>query len=96
MCLWYYHCLGSYWLIDCLLQTDSWSQFMNPLLSKYQSFLPDYSVFFTILQGYGLLTAASIKQPFISITIIIIINDLTITYWTFTNDDSNLLIIPKW
>ena len=32
-----------------LFQTDSWSQFMIPLLSKYQSFLPDHAVFFAII-----------------------------------------------
>ena len=36
------------WLLVCLFQTDSWSQCMILWLSKYQSFLPDYAVFFAI------------------------------------------------
>ena len=33
------------WLLVCLFQTDSWSQFIILWLSKYQSCLPDYAVY---------------------------------------------------
>ena len=53
---------------------------------------------FPFLQWYWIRIVVSINQPFILIIIIIVItNDPSITYWSFTNDnDSNLPIITKW
>ena len=56
-----------------------------------------YCFSFPFLQWYWIRIVVTINQPFISkITMLIITNDPSIIYWTFTNDDGcNLPIITK-
>ena len=86
------------WVFVCfkpILDPNSWFYYyqnINPFCLIMMYSLP-------LLQWHWIRIVVSIDQPFISIIInvIVITNDPTITYWTFTNDnDSNLPIITKW
>ena len=91
--------LGTFRLIDCLFVSN---RFLIPIHDSIIIKISILSVWFTIFlchfQWHWIRIVVSIDQPFILIIIIMIItNDPSITYWTFTNgNDSNLPIIIKW
>ena len=93
------------WLIDCLFVSNRFLITIHDSIIIKISILPDY--YDVLLYHFNndtqlWLLFQSINQSLFSIIIIIIIitNDPMITYWTFTNDESNLpiiiIIIYKW
>ena len=93
------------WLIDWLFVSNRFLITIHDSIIIKISILPDY--YDVLLYHFNndtelWLLFQSINQSLFSIIIIIIIitNDPMITYWTFTNDESNLpiiiIIIYKW
>ena len=85
--------------IDCLFVCFKPILNPNAWFYDYQNIDPSCLIMMfslPFLQWYWIRIAVLVNQPFILIIIIVITNDPTITYWTFTNDnDCNLPIIPK-
>ena len=95
------HWLGTFRSIVCLFVCFKPILYPNAWFYDYQNINPVCLIMLfslPLLQWHWIRIVVSIDQPFILNNInIVITNDPTITYWTFTDDnDSNLPIITKW